>query len=169
MRSSPPADAVAARSKDRRRAAWRLSALAAGLMLLFAVGLLLAPHSANRLRRDINDVGAWAPLAMVAIYAVLNLAFVPGSAFAGASGLLFGAMLGTGLVVVSAALGACLAFLTLAAWSGVPTQCWPTEAPSGQRADRGTRVRRGAVCADRTGDAVCVDQLCSGTHRHRDP
>jgi uncharacterized membrane protein YdjX (TVP38/TMEM64 family) len=111
MRSSPPAEAFAARSIDPRVAAWRLSALAAALIVLFAVGLLLAPHSAVRLRRDVSEVGAWAPLAIVAIYAMLSCAFVPGSALAGASGLLFGAALGTGLAIVSATLGACLAFL----------------------------------------------------------
>ncbi|MEO6859411.1 MAG: hypothetical protein ABI323_12640 [Solirubrobacteraceae bacterium] len=83
----------------------RLGALAAALMVLFAVGLLLAPHSADRLRRDVDGLGAWAPIAMVGIYAVLTCAFVPGSALAGASGLLFGAALGTGLAVVSATLG----------------------------------------------------------------
>jgi len=90
----------------------RLGALAAALMVLFAVGLLLAPHSADRLRRDVDGLGAWAPIAMVGLYVVLTCAFVPGSALAGASGLLFGAALGTGLAVVSATLGACLAFLT---------------------------------------------------------
>ena len=111
MRSSPPADPLAAGVNRRRVAAWRLGALVAALMVLFAAGVLLAPHSADRLRRDVGEVGAWAPLAMVAIYAVLTCAFVPGSALAGASGLLFGAALGTGLAVVSATLGACLAFL----------------------------------------------------------
>lgn len=86
------------------------SAVAAVLMVLFAVGLLLAPHSADRLRRKVSEVGAWAPLAMVAIYALLTCAFVPGSALAGASGLLLEAALGTGLAVVPATHGPCPAF-----------------------------------------------------------
>lgn len=112
MRPSPTDQEPAAGRSAQRRAVVRLGALAAALMVLFAVGLVLAPHSADRLRRDVDGVGAWAPIAMIGIYTMLTCAFVPGSALAGASGLLFGAALGTGLAVVSATLGACLAFLT---------------------------------------------------------
>ncbi len=112
MRFSPVAEAFAGRLRGRRGAAWRLGGLAAILTLLFAVGLLIAPHSPDRLRRDVDGLGGWGPIAMVAIYAVLTCAFVPGSALAGASGLLFGAAVGTGLAVISATLGACLAFVT---------------------------------------------------------
>ena len=112
MRSSLPAQALAGSPRGRRGAAWRLGGLAAILMLLFAAGLLIAPHSTDRWRSDVDRLGTWGPIATIAIYAVLTCAFVPGSALAGASGLLFGAAAGTGVAVVSATVGACLAFAT---------------------------------------------------------
>jgi uncharacterized membrane protein YdjX (TVP38/TMEM64 family) len=61
----------------------RLGGFAVVLLVLFAMGLLFAPHSAHRLRHELGGLGAWAPVAMSGAYAVLTCAFVPGSVLAG--------------------------------------------------------------------------------------
>jgi uncharacterized membrane protein YdjX (TVP38/TMEM64 family) len=78
---------------------------------LFVAGLLVAPHSAHQLRHQFGDLGVWGPLALIAVYASLTCAFVPGPVLAGASGLLFGTAVGTALAIASATLGASAAFL----------------------------------------------------------
>lgn len=89
----------------------RLLAFALALCALFVTSLLLAPHSAPRLRHELAGLGAWVPVAAVAVYALAACSFVPGAVLAGASGLLFGTGLGTAVAVVSATLGAAIAFL----------------------------------------------------------
>jgi uncharacterized membrane protein YdjX (TVP38/TMEM64 family) len=89
----------------------RLIAFAAVLTAVFAFGLAVGPHSAHGLRNSLTGAGTWAPIVVVAIYALLTCAMVPGAVLAGASGLLFGTALGTAIAIVSATLGATLAFL----------------------------------------------------------
>ena len=88
----------------------RLGAFAALLGAAFVVSLLVAPHSVHRLRHQFAGLGVWGPVAVIAGGAVLTCAFVPGPVIAGASGLLFGTALGTGVAIVSATLGATAAF-----------------------------------------------------------
>jgi uncharacterized membrane protein YdjX (TVP38/TMEM64 family) len=95
---------------EKHRALARLAAFGVLLCGLFVVGLLMAPHSAHRLRRDLDGLGAWGPLAAIALSALLTCAFVPGPVLAGASGLLFGTAVGTAVAIVSATLGASAAF-----------------------------------------------------------
>ncbi len=71
----------------------------------------LPAGSAHGLRNHLDGLGAWGPLAMIAPYALLTCAMVPGPVLAGARGLLFGTAQGTSIVIVSATLGASAAFL----------------------------------------------------------
>lgn len=96
---------------ERRRARGRLASFGVLLGAVFTAGLLAAPHSAHHLRHELAGLGVWGPVAMIALYALLTCAFVPGPVLAGASGLLFGTGLGTAVAIVSATLGATAAFL----------------------------------------------------------
>lgn len=107
-----------ARAGSHTAAPARLAAFALALTGLLAAGLLLAPHSASQLRTDLAPFDPWLPVAAVAAYALAVCTFVPGAVLAGASGLLFGAALGTLVAVVSATLGATLAFLLARARAG---------------------------------------------------
>lgn len=62
--------------------------------------------------RDLVDrAGMWGPALFVVAYAVLTMLLVPGSPLTIAAGVLFGPVLGTGLVVIGATVGATAAFL----------------------------------------------------------
>lgn len=89
----------------------RLAAFAVLLGGLFTAGLVVAPHSAHRLRHDFAGLGVWGPVAVIAAYTLLTCAFVPGPVLAGASGLLFGTAAGTAIAILGATLGASAAFL----------------------------------------------------------
>ena len=110
----------------------RLVLLASALTAAFAISLAIGPHSAHGLRDSLTGSGAWAPIVVVAIYALLTCAMVPGPVLAGASGLLFGTALGTAIAIVSATLGATLAFMiarslahrSLMAVAGVRLRPW---------------------------------------------
>jgi uncharacterized membrane protein YdjX (TVP38/TMEM64 family) len=110
----------------------RLALFALALGALFAAGLLLAPHSPRRLRADLAGLDPWLPVAAMAAYPLAVCALVPGPVLAGASGLLYGAALGTLVAIVSATLGASLAFLIARAGARRPysalavgrTQSW---------------------------------------------
>ncbi len=76
----------------------------------FAFVVLGAP-SPGELRDGVAGLGPWAPVAWVLLYAVLTIAFFPGSISTAASGLLFGPWLGTVLALVGATIGSTGAFL----------------------------------------------------------
>jgi len=61
-------------------------------------------------RDAIDGFGIAGPLVFIAVSAALTPALFPGPLLAGASGLLFGTWLGTPIAIVSATLGAVLAF-----------------------------------------------------------
>ncbi len=63
------------------------------------------------LRTRLDDLGALAPLAFMATYAVATVAFLPGLVFTIAAGVLFGPFLGTLYALTGATVGALLAFL----------------------------------------------------------
>jgi uncharacterized membrane protein YdjX (TVP38/TMEM64 family) len=71
--------------------------------------------SADRVRDAIDGYGIAGPLVFIAVSAALTPALFPGPLLAGASGLLFGTWLGTPISILSATLGAVLAF-SLARW-----------------------------------------------------
>lgn len=85
------------------------------LILLVVVGVGLfgrrlaggLPH----VLESVRELGPWAGIAFVAVYAVATVAWVPGSVLTLASGALFGLVRGTALTLVGATLGASLAFL----------------------------------------------------------
>jgi len=89
----------------------RVAGLGVLVALVFSAGLHAAPDSAHGLRNQLAGLGVWGPLAMIATYALLTCAMVPGPVLAGASGLLFGTALCTLIAIVSATLGASAAFL----------------------------------------------------------
>jgi uncharacterized membrane protein YdjX (TVP38/TMEM64 family) len=89
----------------------RLVALAAGVCVLFVVVALTGSISPGRVRDAIEPLGAAAVPAFVAVSALLTCTLFPGPLLAAASGLLFGTALGTPVSIVSATLGAVLAFV----------------------------------------------------------
>ena len=60
---------------------------------------------------SIRDLGLWAPLGHVIFFSIATVLFVPGVIFSLTGGVLFGPVLGTGLNLIGATLGATLAFL----------------------------------------------------------
>jgi uncharacterized membrane protein YdjX (TVP38/TMEM64 family) len=96
---------------SRRTAALRLGALAAALAAFVLVLALSGSISAGRVRAWVDGYGAAGPLVFVAVSAALTVVLFPGPVLAAASGLLFGTALGTPVSIVSATLGAVLAFV----------------------------------------------------------
>ena len=93
------------------RAAWlRLAALAVVIGGLFALVAVSGGLSSARVRDWIEPFGWVGPLVFIALSAALTVALFPGPLLAGASGLLFGTALGFPVSLVSAVLGASLAF-----------------------------------------------------------
>jgi uncharacterized membrane protein YdjX (TVP38/TMEM64 family)/rhodanese-related sulfurtransferase len=66
---------------------------------------------ATSLDRWLSDLGLWAPIAYVVLFAIGTVLFLPGSLFALAGGALFGPVWGAILNLVGATFGASLAFL----------------------------------------------------------
>jgi uncharacterized membrane protein YdjX (TVP38/TMEM64 family) len=71
--------------------------------------------SAQRVRDWVDGYGVAGPLVFGAVSSALTVALFPGPLLAGASGLLFGTVLGTPISIASATLGAVLAF-SLSRW-----------------------------------------------------
>jgi uncharacterized membrane protein YdjX (TVP38/TMEM64 family) len=93
------------------RAGW-LKALAV-IVLVIAI-LLLGRRLAGlvpALIERVSSMGAWGPVAFVAIYILGAVLLVPGSVLTLAAGAIFGLVRGTALVFVAATLGAAAAFL----------------------------------------------------------
>lgn len=90
----------------------RLRVLTLALLLgaAFLVVALSGSLSADGVRDRVDGLGAAGPLLFIPISAGLTVALFPGPLLAGASGLLFGTALGTPVSIVSATLGATLAF-----------------------------------------------------------
>jgi uncharacterized membrane protein YdjX (TVP38/TMEM64 family) len=88
----------------------RLLTLALLVGAAFAVVALSGSLSADGVRDRVDSLGAAGPLLFIPISACLTVALFPGPLLAGASGLLFGTALGTPVSIVSATLGATLAF-----------------------------------------------------------
>lgn len=93
----------------------RIVSLAALLAGLFAAFALSGSLSAGRVQGWFAGYGAAGPLVFVVASSLLTVALFPGPLLAGAAGLLFGTALGTPVAIVSATLGACLAF-SLGRW-----------------------------------------------------
>jgi uncharacterized membrane protein YdjX (TVP38/TMEM64 family)/rhodanese-related sulfurtransferase len=83
-------------------------AIAAGAMWLVLIRDRIDPALIEDLTRDL---GVWAPLAYITLFAVGTVLFVPGAIFGLAGGALFGPLWGTILNLVGATLGATATFL----------------------------------------------------------
>ncbi len=94
----------------RARAFLRLAILAALVGGAFVLVASSGSLSAQRVRDWVDGYGVAGPLVFIAVSAALTPALFPGPLLAGASGLLFGTWLGTPISIVSATLGATLAF-----------------------------------------------------------
>jgi uncharacterized membrane protein YdjX (TVP38/TMEM64 family) len=108
--------------RERRVAILQLLALAAGVGAAFAVVALSGGLSSGRVRHAVQGWGWLAPLAYVAISAPLTVACFPGPVLAAASGLLFGAALGTPTAIVAATVGACAAFAVSRRFGAAPVE-----------------------------------------------
>jgi len=83
--------------------------LAGGIAWAFAHRAQLDPAS---LQLQIRNLGPWAPLALIALFALATVLFLPGAIFGLIGGALFGPIWGSAWNLVGATLGATLAFLT---------------------------------------------------------
>ena len=88
----------------RRRHIARLVVFAALLLGMFYLVAIARVIDLDAVRRAVSATGPAAPLAYVAVSAVLGALFVPGSLLAAGSGLLFGPVLGI-FVTLGAAVG----------------------------------------------------------------
>ena len=94
---------------DRRVAFARLGLLLGALAAAFAAFWLFDLVDRRDVTSFVDDFGWWAPAAYVPVSAVLGAALVPGPILAGASGILFGAAVGTLVTIAAATLSAVIA------------------------------------------------------------
>lgn len=85
-----------------------LALLASGISVVFIYWKQFTPENVSRV---IGELGAWAPVAYVAMYLIAPLLMVPGSAITLAGGALFGPVWGTLYTVIGSVGGATIAFL----------------------------------------------------------
>jgi uncharacterized membrane protein YdjX (TVP38/TMEM64 family) len=93
----------------------RLGLLAVLMVAAFATVASSGSLSSQRVRGWVDGYGVVGPMLFVIVSSLLTVCLFPGPLLSGASGLLFGTALGTGVSIVSATLGAVLAF-SLARW-----------------------------------------------------
>lgn len=89
----------------------RLAMLGIGIASAFAILVLSGSLSVDSVRERMDGFGVLGPVVFIGTAALLTVALFPGPLLAGAAGLLFGTALGTPVAIVSATLGASLAFL----------------------------------------------------------
>lgn len=104
------ADAAGADAgKGRARLAWstyaRNGALALAVLAMVWLAFNVRLPDLSTLREDIQELGLWAPLGFVALYAVVALTPIPVTVTAVAGGMVFGLGLGTGLSMLGVVLG----------------------------------------------------------------
>ena len=83
----------------------------------FVAFFLISGVTAGEIRDRVDDAGPAAPFVFILVSALLTVLFVPGPILAASSGLLFGVALGTPVAIISATLGAVLAF-SISRWWG---------------------------------------------------
>lgn len=130
----------------------RLVVLAGGLATLFLLLALSGSLSADAVRDRVDDAGWAAPAVFIVVSALLTVALFPGPILSAASGLLFGAVAGTPISIVSATLGACLAF-SLSRW-------WAHDAVTELAGPRITGLRRWV--GDRGFSAILLVRVAPG-------
>ncbi len=94
-----------------RRTLMRLG-LAVALVAAVAAALVFRPDlDAGALETAVRGAGIWAPLAFAALYIAATVLFLPGTLLGLAGGALFGPVWGSIITLLSATVGATLAFL----------------------------------------------------------
>jgi len=102
----------AATAETKSRGWLKLSLFVLLLCGLFVAGRTLPVGAyVDDIRGWIDDLGAWGPVAFIAVYVVATLVAFPGSPLTIVAGALFGGLWGTVLVSVASTLGAAGAFL----------------------------------------------------------
>ena len=95
----------------------RILTLAVFLAACIAILTLTGSVSVDRVREAAEGHGALGPLLLIVVSSILTVGFFPGPILAGASGLVFGTALGFPVSLISAVLGACLAFAVARWWA----------------------------------------------------
>jgi len=95
----------------------RLAALAGVLVAFLAFFALSGSLSVHHVRDWIDGYGAAGPIVFIAVSSALTVVLFPGPLLSGASGLLFGTVLGTPVSIVAATTGAALAFALSRWWA----------------------------------------------------
>lgn len=94
-----------------RAALLRLGVLAALIAIAAFASLYRDELNVAALAAKLDGLGAWAPVAFIALFALATAGFLPGMVFALAGGAMFGPVLGTLCNLAGATIGAVLAFL----------------------------------------------------------
>lgn len=91
---------------------WRPLLLIGALLALFVAARFFdLGQRLTELRTWIDALGAWGPLAFIAIYVLATVAMIPGSGPTVIAGGLFGSLWGTVYVSIASTTGAALCFL----------------------------------------------------------
>ncbi len=124
---------------------WKPLALLGAVVILLVLAWVLGwARKLGELRDGIQDLGAFGPVAFVAIFVVASLLAVPGSALTLAAGSLFGSVLGIVLVSVGSTLGAAACFLVARHVARDAVASWLSRSERFRRLDELTR-RQGAL------------------------
>jgi uncharacterized membrane protein YdjX (TVP38/TMEM64 family) len=151
-RSRGDAEGGASRSdlakKPARRVPWRALLLAAAVVALFLASRVLPVERwLAAFQRWTIGLGFWAPVIYGAVYVVAAVLLVPGALLTIGAGLLFGAVRGTVLVVVSATTAAALAFLVARHLARERVERWAARNPRFQAIDAAIREQGWKVVA----------------------
>lgn len=133
---------------ERRQAGWRPIVLIGIVVLLFVAALTL--DLGERLlaaERWIEDLGAWAPLAFIAVYVLATVAMVPATGPTLFAGGLFGAFWGTAWVSVGSTIGAIVCFAIARYFARAAAARWLQDKPAFARLDRLTATHGGWIVA----------------------
>jgi len=98
-----------------------LPRLALALLLVMAAAAVALYHDRldpAALDASLGSLGPWAPIGYILVYALATVAFVPGTIFGLAGGILFGPVWGSLWNLLGATLGATLAFLVARSIAG---------------------------------------------------
>jgi uncharacterized membrane protein YdjX (TVP38/TMEM64 family) len=95
----------------------RILSLVAFVAVCIGTLALTGSVSVDRVRDAADDHGVLGPALFVIASSLLTVAFFPGPVLSGAAGLVFGTALGFPISLISAVLGACLAFSVSRWWA----------------------------------------------------
>jgi uncharacterized membrane protein YdjX (TVP38/TMEM64 family) len=98
-------------SPPQRRTAWPRVVVAVAVLALLVLGGRQLGALLPAVTARVAALGAWGPVAFIAVYAAACVALVPASLLTVAAGAVFGVIPGTLYVLIGATIGATLAFL----------------------------------------------------------